>query len=357
VPAKYIRLASQLKELISQNGGNGVYKLPSEHALCLQYHVSRQTVRSALQLLAREGLIEKRQGSGSFSTGSPVTQAPVGVIVNHAEEYTSPALLGDIRSVLREQGCRMQVFSTCYQTSVERAVLQSLEDTPLRGLIVEGTKTALPSPNTDLYARFRAKEIPLLFLGGCYPNLPMPCIKEDNYYGGYMLAKHLIQKGHKKIAGIFRADDVRGLERYYGFVCALRDFDIPFSDDQILLFSSSQLLSLEAKSDTSFLTAFLHRDRQLSAAVCQSDEIAYWLIRELRYANVRVPEDMSVVSFDNSYMSDLGSVHITTLAHKEQRPGVSAARAMLNMIRRMPFSSEELSWYLIPKGSDAPFEE
>ena len=93
-----------------------------------------------------------------------------------------------------------------------------------------------------------------------------------------------------------------------------------------------------------------------TAVICQNDEIAYWLIRELRYAGMRVPEDVSVVSFDNSYMSDLNSVRITTLSHEKQELGTAAASALLKIIQGEPVLSEDLSWKLIQKGSDAPFQ-
>lgn len=355
MPAKYIRLASQLKELLLQNTGNGIYRLPSEHALCQQYHVSRQTVRAALRLLSDEGLIEKRQGSGSFSTGRSAGENIIGVVLNNADEYTSPALLTDMRSVLREKGYQIQVYSTCGKIAEERRILQALKAVPLRGLIAEGTHTSLPTPNLDLYEDLQSREISLLFLGGAAPNLPSPvCIREDNDYGGYLLAKHLIQKGHSRIAGIFKADDIQGPERYYGFLSALRDFHIPFSDEQILWYASSHLTALEKKSNTGFLTSFLRKNRYLyTAVICHNDEIAYWLIRELGYAGIRVPEDISVVSFDNSYMSDLGTVRITSLSHGEHRMGTVAARTILKMIQGESVSSETLPWRLIAKESDA----
>ena len=356
MPAKYIRLANQLKELLLQNTGNGIYKLPSEHALCQQYHVSRQTVRAALRLLSEEGLVEKRQGSGSFSTGHSIAENNIGVILNNADEYTSPALLGDIRAVLRDKGYQIQVYSTCGKIAEERRILQLLKSMPLRGLIAEGTRTSLPTPNLDLYEKLQSRGISLLFLGGYAPNLPeSACIKEDNYYGGYLLTKHLIQKGHNRIAGIFKSDDIQGPERYYGFLSALRDFHIPFTDEQSLWYTSSHLTSLEKKSDTGFLTSFLRKNRHLyTAVVCHNDEIAYWLIRELGYARIRVPEDISIVSFDNSYMSDRGPVRITTLSHGEPHMGTVAARTILKMIRGETVSTEALSWRLISKGSDTP---
>ena len=66
---KYKWLAGTLRALIKKDVKNEINKLPSEQELCRRYHVSRQTVRQALNLLTQEGLIEKRHGSGSYITG------------------------------------------------------------------------------------------------------------------------------------------------------------------------------------------------------------------------------------------------------------------------------------------------
>lgn len=354
--AKYIRLANILRESIFQNTGSGIYKLPSESELCKQYNMSRQTVRTALQLLTAEGLIEKRRGSGSYSTGLGTMQNTIAVIVNHAEEYTTPAFLATVKSVLGAKGYSINVYSTHAKIPEERKILEELKDTPIRGMIVEGSKTALPNPNLDLYEHLQAKGISILFSGDMYQSLTdCVCIKDDNYYGGYLLAKHLIQMNHAKIAGIFKIDDRQGLERYSGFAAAMRDFNIPLPEELITWYTSARLEALESKGDTGFLTDLLRRNKGLySAVICQNDEIAYWLIRELRYAEIRVPEDISVVSFDNSYMSDLNSVHITTLS-RDREPGSAAASALLRMIQGETVFSEELSWNLIKKNSDAPY--
>ena len=57
---KYKWLAGTLRDLIKKDVKNQINKLPSEQELCRRYHVSRQTVRQALNLLTQEGLIEKR---------------------------------------------------------------------------------------------------------------------------------------------------------------------------------------------------------------------------------------------------------------------------------------------------------
>ena len=355
--AKYMRLAKILKDLLLQNMGNGVYKLPSEKVLCERYHVSRQTVRAALRVLAEEGLIETRQGSGSYSTGLGAKSNTVAILMNNAEEYTAPALLADIKSFLRKKGYSDNVYSTYSRIARERKLLDSIKDGAIRGMLVEGTQTALPNPNLDLYGQLMEKGVPVLFLGGDYPAFaPSVSIKDDNYSGGYLLARHLIQQGHTHIAGIFKMDDIRGLERYGGYVTALRDFGVPAADELVAWYTSPLLEALESRSDTSFLTSFLRRSTEMcSAVICQNDEIAYWLIKELHYAGMRVPEDISVVSFDNSYMSDLDSIRITTLSHKSHEMGFLAASTLLRMIQGETVFSEELPWQLVPKGSDAPY--
>lgn len=353
--AKYIRLADILRESIFQNTGHGIYKLPSEKELCEQYHMSRQTVRTALRLLTEEGLIEKRQGSGSYSTGLGPMQNTIAVMVNYAEEYTTPTFLANLKSVLGEKGYSIQIHSTQAKISKERQILNELNDSSIRGMIVEASRSALPNPNLDLYESLTAKGVSILFSGGIYRDFPGVCIQEDNYYGGYLLTKHLIQLGHTQIAGIFKLDDCTGLERYSGFAAAMRDFHIPLPEDLTAWYTTAELEALEGRGDTGFLTNLVRRCKGLcSGIICQNDEIAYWLLRELGYAEIRVPEDISVVSFDNSYMSDLHSVHITTLAH-DRDPGSAAAYTLLRMIQGETVFSEELSWNLVTKNSDAPY--
>ena len=100
MPAKYIRIAELLKKLIAENAKD-TFRLPTEDALCRTYGVSRQTVRKALSILEDEHLIEKRQGSGSYTTGlsgSPEKDT-VAVLACSDAEHIYPALLADMRAV------------------------------------------------------------------------------------------------------------------------------------------------------------------------------------------------------------------------------------------------------------------
>lgn len=355
---KYETLSKQLTELIARNLKQGVTALPTEAAIAGQYQVSRQTVRAALALLKSQGLIESRRGSGSYATGlSPdVDRNVIPILIASNQEYIYPHLLTDIRAVLADKGYQLQVHPTENDTSRERQLLLSLLHNPPRGVIVEGSKSALPTPNTDLFEKLKAAGTKLLFLHNKYDALSSEiCIKDDNYYGGYLLANHLTGLGHTRIAGIFKADDKQGPERYLGAFCCLRDQNVELSDGNIGWFHSSDIEKLEKKQDSRFLAAYIRECLSgCSAVICYNDEIAYWLIKELSYAGIRVPRDISVVCFDNTYLSELSKVRITTLTHKPHEMGTCVGETMIRMLQGIPVISQEIPWELVRKESDGP---
>ncbi len=355
---KYETLSKQLTELIARNLKQGITALPTETAIAEQYQVSRQTVRAALSLLKSQGLIESRRGSGSYATGlSPdAGRNTIPILIASSQEYLYPHLLTDIRATLASKGYQLEVHPTENDTSQERQILLSLLETPPRGIIVEGSKSALPTPNTDLFEKLKDTGTKLLFLHNKYDALPDEiCIKDDNYYGGYLLANHLVELGHTRIAGIFKSDDKQGPERYLGAACCLRDQGLKFSDHHIGWFQSDDIEKLEKKQDTRFLAAYIRECLSgCTAVICYNDETAYWLIKELSYAGLRVPRDVSVVCFDNTYLSELSKVRITTLTHRPHEMGGCVAETMIQMLQGIPVISQEIPWELVQKESDGP---
>lgn len=355
--AKYIRLANLLKDLIEEKEGDS-FRLPTEAALCQKYDVSRQTVRKALSVLEQEHLIEKRRGSGTYATGlsGRAEKDSVAILLTSDTEYIYPALLADIRSTLQTAGFSSTVYVTDDQISKEREILQHLLENPVRGILSEGCKTSFPTPNHDLYEHLTERGTSVLFFHGSYANLPdFPSVKDDNYGGGYYLGKYLASLGHKKIAGIFKTDAVQGTERCFGLFSALRDENLPFCEESICYFNTAQLAALQQKQDTGFLSEFVSKQlKDATAIVCYNDEIAYWLIKELTYKNLRIPEDISIVCFDNSYLSDLSSIQITSLSHKNHEMGTAIAENILKLMKGSSVPSGKLSWHLAIKRSSAP---
>lgn len=353
--AKYTKLAERLREELYKKGGQGGFKLPTEEELARQYQMSRQTVRHALRLLAEEGLIQSRQGSGTYATGrtQDASSRQIAVVTSFLDDYIFPSILHDAQSVFSRHGYSTLVYATENQVSAEREILNKLLERPVGGLLVEGSKTALPSPNADLYQRLQRAGLPMLFLHASYNELSgIPCVWDDNYGGGYQLARHLIAKGHRNIGGIFKCDDAQGPQRYHGSVTAIRDAGIPISDRCFCWYDTQDRLEMLERGDGAPLRRFLsERLAETTAVICYNDEIAYLLIQALLAAGRRVPEDVAVVSFDNSYYSQIGPMGITSLWHKAKKMGEVAAEQLICILKGEAGTSLSLDWELVERGS------
>ena len=190
---KYLQLAAALQAEIVQ--GAFPDKLPTEKELTERYQVSRQTVRQALERLVELGLIEKRQGSGSRVLPQTLVRGSgrIAIMTSYIDDYIFPTVLQDMQKLLTQRNYSTMLFATRNSADQEREILQRLLRQPVSGLIVEGTKTALPNPNLDLYDKLARADIPVIFLHGCYRELAgSVCVSDDNFGGGYMLARHLI---------------------------------------------------------------------------------------------------------------------------------------------------------------------
>lgn len=351
MPPKYMRIAEDLQAGIRSGKYAESTALPTEYEIAGLYAVSRQTVRQALAVLADGGYIEKRQGSGSY-VRRMVPQAPavpsmrfIAVVTTYISDYIFPSILREVETVFSHNHCTPTLYATQNQVYNERAILNSLLDNPPDGILVEGTKSALPNPNLDLYRELMHRNIPLVFMNGCYSGLPDALsVLDDNYGGGRMLVEYLNRKGHRNIGGIFKVDDLQGHQRYAGYADALRDLGLPMDDRRIFWYNT--------ESDKDQLAVRCAQQLEgCTAVVCYNDEIASRLVVELQRNQIAVPEYLAVVSFDNSRYSDLPPIPISSLTHGSSNVGRQAAEMMLRLLKGEECRSEIIPWELAEKQS------
>lgn len=354
MPPKYMIIANQLRAEIQA----GVYRhnqmLPTEREIMERFSVSRQTVRQALSILVQDGIIVKRQGSGSHiqSPHAAKKARSIAVVTTYIDDYIFPDILRDVEATLARHNYATYISSTENMVGREREVLQDVLSRQVDGLLIEGTKTALPNPNMDLYRRIQEQGIPIVFIHGA----PMAMknailVADDNQGGGYQLTRYLIEKGHRKIGGIFKSDDVQGQLRYYGYTCALRDAGIPLPDGCTLWYST-ELRDLMLLGDETMLTFYIDcLLKGCTAVVCYNDEVASRLVSIMHKKGLRVPEDMAVASFDNSHFSELSPVRITSLAHGSKKMGRTAAERLIALMEGRNTVGESVPWVLVEKDS------
>lgn len=147
---KYEYVANALYEEIKTGYYRSGMILPTEERLTIMYSVSRQTVRKALSILEEKGIIAKKQGSGSsVKIRNPAADSgKISVIVTYIDDYIFPSQLRGVEEVLSKNNFSAILSATRNKICNERRILEEIIKEPVAGILVEGTKTALPNPNT-----------------------------------------------------------------------------------------------------------------------------------------------------------------------------------------------------------------
>lgn len=345
---KYSLLAAELRRLCIQLRRSGQMRLPGEAELCSRYGTSRQTVRRALDLLEAEGLVLRMRGSGTYLAGGiPSRSLTVSVVTADADEYLYPRLLRDLRSGFSGSGLETESLVTGNLFSEERRILTGILERPPAAVLLEPVRSALPNPNLDLLRRIAAEGIPLVSLRAALPEMKnTPAVLEDNEGGARLLVRHLLEKGHRQLAGVFRQDEQAGPERCLGFVSEALQSGCPEAERHLFWYTAEDLADFRAGGTEPLLRFLRGRLRPCTAVVCHDDRIAELLIRCLLQAGLRVPGDLAVVSFDNSPLCRLSPVPVTSLSHERGRMGDAAVRTVLELLRGRQPGSELLGWRL-----------
>lgn len=329
---KYQMLRDYIIETI-QSGKIGVgEKIYSENDLAESFEISRSTVRQAIGELVNEGWLYRIQGKGTFVNGEPRDKSDnprtIAVLTTYLNDYIFPSIIRGIDNVLSINNYNMILSCTYNQYQRERLCLENLLNQNISGLIVEPTKSALPNPNIDLYKKFAEVGIPVLFIHGSYKELNYPYVVEDDAEAGYMATKHLIDLGHKRLGGIFKIDDIQGHYRFSGFQRAHNESGLQLEDASIMWFETNDLETKFENHNTQ-LEKLLS---QCTALVCYNDQIALKLMDIIREKGLKIPEDISLVSFDDSQLAVASETKLTTVAHPKDLLGEEAAKAMINML-------------------------
>lgn len=340
--AKYEEISQWIKDKILDGFFPVGTKIPSENELSVQFGYSRQTVRQAIGILETEGYLVRAKGSGTYvhrplkRTNEESTMR-IGVITTYFDDYIFPGIIHGIEEVLTEKHYSMCLGITHNKQLDEENCLRQMLETGVDGLIVEGTKSALPNVNGMLYREIADKGIPIVFINGYYRDYCDSYVVMDDVLAAELLTELLIKKGHKNIGAIFKSDDIQGLKRYEGMQKAARRHNLYVQDNAVLWYTTEDFLYL---FDGNLDEAILSRLNNVSAVICYNDQTASSLIKMFSRYSFRIPKDYSVVSFDNSFLADEAAYNLTSVCYPSLEIGYKAANLILKRITKPEYSEK-----------------
>lgn len=327
---KYELIIKNIKRAINDGSYREGGKIPSENSLALEYSVSRQTVRKALKQLIDEGYLYAVHGSGTFVAKRIVKRGNsknIAVVSTYMSDYIFPRVIQGINQVLDNNGFSIILKTTNNSRKGEAWCMEELLSKNIDGMIIEPSQSAISCQHRVLYEQMDAMGIPYVFIQGCYESMmDKPFVMLDDVEGGRLITDHLIQLGHSRIAGIFKADDSQGILRHKGYVKALQSAGLSYDPDLVIWYHTKDRLVRPMEG----LMHIMESGVPCHAVVCYNDEIASDVMKGLRNIGRNVPHDISVTGFDNSLLAR--SKEITTVAHPQEELGKRAAELLIGLI-------------------------
>ncbi len=307
-------------------------KLPSESQLCAQFGISRNAVRRALRTLAQERTVESIKGVGTFCRArlpaSPLS-ANVGIVQFFISSYIYPEVIRGCYNTLSRNGLSLLVNQSEYNLERERSILLELRRKRVGGVIIAPIYGAGDRSNALLLEEMQQEGAAIVLCDDYFPGRSFSSVTLDYHSSGEKAAAHLWEKGHRRIGIFYQMNFLVKATRMKGVLDCLGRLDAPVRPEWIVGFRG-QGPTGEARDAAE---RFLRETRDLpSAFVCGSDEDALWLIQAAEKRGLRVPDDLSVIGFDNSGIARMEKISLTSVDHPSFEIGQKAALILLDKI-------------------------
>ncbi len=344
---RYIRIYESLVSKIS-SGDYPVGKLiPSEKELCRIYKVERTTVRKALDLLVKDGMLKKLQGVGAEVISTESLSHPENSFQNNdiilfflattpekTDRLTQPfysSMFFHIENDFKKRG-----YKTIYSTISENDNIKDILDQyDFAGIIFASYGVA-----KQHIEYVEINKIPYVTINKDYDNSVF--IASDNYEGGYLMGKHLLSLGHTKI-GLLKGTDTDNScnKRLAGLTVALNEEGISINESYV---RSANWVAEQGYIQMKDLIN-TNLDDLPTAIFAFNDATALGAIRAIHEMGYKIPEDISIAGFDNIDQSEFSSPPMTTIDCNVENISKTAVTILHDKIHGMGLSNIKI---LIP---------
>ena len=332
----YQQIYNELKTAILKGDLKEEDQLPTELELSEKHQVSRITSKRALVELENEGLIYRIRGKGSFVKAyesAKTNQDKLDILFIMPFPHNNG--FGDYA-----QGIMTTLEKTDYRLKVQPH--QFLSTTEIKALVANYAGIIYyPTDNRsnlELLFSLHLHDIPTILLDKEFDSLPFTTVVSDNQAGGYEATTHLLKKGDSPIAffstqPIGEISSVR--ERYFGYLKALHEFGQQAP-------CHLQVEQSEASDDYLVRVIASLNEKNIKGVVAENDILAIKLINQMKQLGYLIPQDFSVVGFDNIQAASLLDPSLTTIAQNFTEMGEIAANYLVKQLTKETKSIEKV---------------
>ena len=321
----------------------GVSQATVSMILNKKYNVSfsKETIRKVEQIAEEMGYEVPKRKTRRESRKEKL-------IVVFCSNLTNPyyvMLLQGIESRAKEQGYGLFVCNTQRDLKMEERYLRMMHELKPLGIIY----TCNPSHCFMDTIEELAEKIPIVIINNQNEHLNVDAVELDNSKLGRMMAKHLLELGHRKVAYIAPPLTTRQKQRSKRVEGFLKEFDAVGLKGNVIIKAANESIDMnipnidsEYKIGYDLTKELLREHNDITAIVGLNDMIAFGILDALHEEKYKVPADISVMGCDNTLFAKMHKVSLTTIEHFVQQKGRDACEIIIKKIHALTSREDEI---------------
>jgi DNA-binding LacI/PurR family transcriptional regulator len=294
-------------------------------------------------------IAEEAGYSGSAIARSLATRRTktIGVVVTTIADPFAAGIVIGIEEIAGNNGYSVFLANSNADPDRELRVVRSFEERRVDAIIVLASRVG--ALYLTLLSRLR---VPIVMINNQHPSEFVHSVCIENTHGARTATAYLLSLGHRRIGYIGdRNGRQSDTERFAGYRDALDSADLPFQPDLVQYGDSTPDGGVQAMS------ILLRMPEPPSAVFCYDDMTALGAIRAARSAGCRIPEDISIVGFDDLPIVRFTDPPLTTIRQPMAKMGCLAMEAVLDLLGGSGLSHDiKVKGELIERSSCAPFQ-
>ena len=249
----------------------------------------------------------------------------IGILIPDISSQFYPEIVRGAEDVANIYDYNVILCNSDFDVEKEKEYLRVLKEKMVDGVIYMSS-----SLNEEILDLINELDLKTILVETKDKDGVLPSVTIDNVSASYEGTKYLLDRGASKPAFIGVKEDTMNAwgDRYIGFEKALKDAGIHI-DEELVYFDS-----LKVKSGYNAIEKFVESGRSFDSIVCASDEIAIGAINGLRERGYKVPDDVSVIGFNNNSVSSYFYPRITTISQPSYDMGSVAMRMLIKLLNK-----------------------
>ncbi|MCS7460437.1 GntR family transcriptional regulator [Paenibacillus doosanensis] len=338
----YERIKADIRNRVRSGSWQPGEKLPSSRDFAAHYGTSVNTVEKAIKELAQEGLLTRDSRRGTFAGGMPEAAPPSssvrsGLIAAFVVGIENPVWASALRGIddeVHQYGYSLLSSSDEGSSAKLESMVKGLVAKKVDGLIMcPIVEHGRPNKNAQLVRMLSDNGIQTVFLDRYAYDMDVPYVTSDNQIGSYKLTRLLFEHGHRNILFVRNSNLTTMNERWLGFQQAHADLGCEFSERlDVFIPTENEDFKLEFEA---YCSAFERKMKEMkfTAVFCANDQIAEAALISLEKLGYRVPEQISVVTYDAANINYRLRLNLTGMNQPFYDMGRTAAKQLMQMIQ------------------------